>query len=85
MRYRWFRGVYHRVRKVHVAHMMLDRRTTIMAFIEWTDFHKAITRGHRSRKLSVPLQKALNQAYSNNPQQYRFSHHRHSNSFRKQV
>ena len=30
---------YRRVRKVHATHIMLDRRTTIMAFIECTDFH----------------------------------------------
>ena len=36
---------------------MSDRRTTMMAFIQCTDFHAAITRCQRSRKLSITLQK----------------------------
>ena len=55
---------------------MLDRRTTIMAFIQCTDIHAATIRCQRSRKLSMPLQKILNQGYSNSPQQYRLFHHR---------
>ena len=30
---------YHRVRKVRTVHIVLDRRTTIMAFIECTDLY----------------------------------------------
>ena len=55
---------------------MLDRRTTIMAFVQCTDLHAATTRCQPSRQLCMPLQKILNQAYSNSPQQYRFFHHR---------
>ena len=48
---------------------MLDRRTTIVAFIQCTDLNAAITRSHQPRKLSVPSQKSiLNQTYSNSPQ-----------------
>ena len=31
--------IYHRVWKVRATHIMLDRRTTIMAFIQCTDLH----------------------------------------------
>ena len=54
---------------------MLDRRTTMMALIEYTDFHVAITRYHCALKLRMPFQ-ILNQAYLNSPQQYRLFHHR---------
>ena len=30
---------YHRVRKVRATHIMLDRRTTMIAFIKCTDLH----------------------------------------------
>ena len=48
---------YHHVRKVRAIHIMLDRRTTIIAFIECTNLHAAITRCQQSCKLSMPLQK----------------------------
>ena len=35
---------YHRVRKVHATHIMLDRGTTMMAFIQCTDLHAATAR-----------------------------------------
>ena len=60
--------IYHRVWKVHTTHIMLNRRTTIMAFIECTDLHVTTKRYHGSRKLFMPLEKQiLNQGYSNNP------------------
>ena len=56
-----------------------------MAFIEGTDLQVATTRCHQARKLSMSLQKILSQTYSNTPQQYRFFHHRHSNSYHQQF
>ena len=61
--------------KVRAIHIMLDRRTTIMALIECTELHTATTRCQQSRKLCMSLKKILNQAYSNSPQQYRLFHH----------
>ena len=68
-----FQMKYHRVWKVHATHIRLGRRTTM---IECTDLHPATTRCQRSRQLSTPLQKILNQSYSNSSQQYRWFHHR---------
>ena len=48
---------YHHVPKVRAILGMLDRRTTIMAFIEWTDLHAVTTCCQQSRKLSMVLQK----------------------------
>ena len=42
--------MYHHLRKVRVTHIMLDCRTTIMAFIKCTALHAATTRCQRSRK-----------------------------------
>ena len=54
---------------------MLDRRTTMMTFIECTDFHVATTRYHRvMQTLYAFTKKILNQAYSKSPQQYRLFH-----------
>ena len=36
-------SIYHRVRKVRETHIMLDCRATIMAFIECTDLHAAVS------------------------------------------
>ena len=51
-------SVCHRVRKVRATHIMLDRRTTIMAFIQCTDLQAATTCCQQSRKHSMPLQKS---------------------------
>ena len=49
--------MYHRVREVRATHIILERKTIIVAFIESTDLHAATTRCQRSGKLSMPLQK----------------------------
>ena len=49
---------YNRVRKIRATHIMLDRRTTVIAFIECTNLHAATTRCQQSHKLSMPLQKS---------------------------
>ena len=67
---------YHRVRKALATHIMLDHRTTTMAFIECTDLYATTTHYQWSRKLYIPLQKTLNRGYSNSLQQYRLFHHR---------
>ena len=53
-------NIHHRVKKVCATDIMLDRGTTIMAFIPFTNLHAVTTRCQRSRKLSMPLQKASN-------------------------
>ena len=37
---------YHRIRTVRATHIMLDRRTTMMAFTERADIHTAMTCCH---------------------------------------
>ena len=64
---------YHSVRKVCATHIMLDRRTTIMALIQCTGQSHAVT-GHIN--FLYFYKKVLNQRYSNTPQQYRLFHHR---------
>ena len=48
---------YHHVRKVRATHIMLDCRTTIIAFSECTELHAANTHCQQSCKLSMHLQK----------------------------
>ena len=54
------------------THIMLDRRTTMMAFIQCTDLHAAT--GHAG--FLWLYKEPLNQDYSNSTQQYRLFHHR---------
>ena len=47
---------YHRIRKVRATHIMLDGRTTIMAFIECTNLHTANTSSQQSCRLCMLVQ-----------------------------
>ena len=49
--------LYRRVRKVRATHIMLDRRTTIMAFLECTDLQVTTTYCQQLHKLCMSLQK----------------------------
>ena len=68
-------SMYHRVRKVCETHMMLDRRTTIITFIECTDLHQQPQAASDHANSLCLYKKVLNQAYSNSLQQCRLFHH----------
>ena len=55
---------------------MLDRRTTIMAFIKCTAFRQQPHAASGHINFVCPYKKILNQGYSNSSQQYRLFHHR---------
>ena len=60
---------YHRVWKIRVTHIMIDRRTTIMIFIKCTDLHAEPYAASGRTNFVCLYEKILEQASSNSPQQ----------------